>query len=225
MVGKLFGKPIGKNTPLLKRYKQLRKLGLKLSEEIPEIYGLEKSLPYIVRVMGLGQMQNIMLESEEEINFLMDFYLHEYQENGQTLIDRYRADHPEADDLVIAYLDAAQASYTSLFKVIAVNPIEKTVTLSDLLNRSDETLTVININFSQTAKPGYVLFSRLLPYADFNAFSGMYAGFPDGGDRALLKRYKVMKKRVKSDRDSVQRFVACFKLNRVLGMESATRQV
>ena len=108
-----------------------------------------------------------------------------------------------------------------MFKVTAANPAESSLTFSDLLNPS-ETLTVINVNLSQTAQPGYVLFSRLLPYAGFNAFSGMFAVFPGDADRALLKRYKALKKRVKSDRESVQRFVACFKLKRVLGEEIYT---
>ena len=150
---------------------------------------------------------------------MIDFYLHEYQENGQTILERYRTDHPEIDQLVTAYIDAAQASYTSLFKIISTHPSESSLQVADLLNPSEEPLTAININLSQTATPGQILFSRLLPYENFNAFSGMYAVFPSGDDRALLKRYKVMKKRIKSDQESVQRFVACFKLNRVLGKE------
>ena len=214
----MFHKQASENSPLLKEYNQLRNVSKRLSEEIPEIYGLDKSLTQIIRIMGIGRSGTIVLESEEEVNFMIDFYLHEYQENGQTMLDRYRTDHPEIDQLVTAYIDAAQASYTSLFKIISTHPSESSLQVADLLNPS-EPLTVININLSKTAKPGHILFSRLLPYENFNAFSGMYAVFPSGGDRALLKRYKVMKKRIKSDRESVQRFVACFKLNRVLGKE------
>ena len=46
----------------------------------------------------------------------------------------------------------------------------------------------------------------------------MYGILDEGSNRGLLKRYKVMKKRIKPDRDSVQRFVACFKINRILGI-------
>ena len=63
-----------------------------------------------------------------------------------------------------------------------------------------------------------MIFSRLLPYDEFNTFSGMYGILDEGSNRGLLKRYKVMKKRIKPDRDSVQRFVACFKINRILGI-------
>ena len=211
-----------KKSPFYDHYSQLRDLGKRLSEEIPQIYGLEKAIPKVTRVLGISHGKNIVLESDEELNFIIDFLLHEYEENGQTLLNRYREDHPDADSLTLEYLNAGKNSYTSLFKVISTQPAEMSLTISDLLNPSDETLTVLNINLSKTAKPGYVMFSRLLPYAEFNGFSGMFAVFEPGGDRALLKRYKVMKKRVKSDRDSVQRFVACFKIQRVIGMESRT---
>ncbi len=206
----------------LQEYKQLRHVGMHLSDEIPRLYGLDESLPKITRVLGVGQGRKLILENEEEINFLIDFYLHEYLSNGQTMLARYRAEHSELKPIEIKYLDAAQDSYTSLFKVTAVNMKESSVTVIDLLSSSDEPISVTNINLSKTAKLGYIIFSRLLPYDTFNAFSGMFAIFEEGSDRSLLKRYKVMKKRVKSDRESVQRFVACFKINRVLGLTVLT---
>lgn len=217
-----FGRKAEEKSPFYDHYNQLREVGKRLSVEIPQAYDLEKAVPTITRTLGIGHGKNIVMESEEELNFFIDFLLHEYQENDQTLLERYRADHHEADSLLVEYFDAGKNSYTSLFKVIATHPEEMSLTFSDLLNPADETLTVLNINLSKTAKPGYVVFSRLLPFADFNGLSGMFAVFEPGGDRALLKRYKIMKKRVKSDRDSVQRFVACFKIQRVIGMEIRT---
>jgi hypothetical protein len=217
-----FARQPEKKSPFYSHYIQLREIGKRLSEEIPKAYDLEKAIPAIVRILGIGNGKNIMMESEEEINFFIDFLLHEYKEKGQKLLERYRVDHPEADSLTAEYLEAGKNSYTSLFKVIDTQPKEMSLTLSDLLNPTAEALTVLNINLSKTAVPGGVVFSRLLPFAEFNGFSGMFAAFEPGGDRALLKRYKVMKKRVKSDQESVQRFVACFKLQRVIGIDIRT---
>ena len=58
-----------------------------------------------------------------------------------------------------------------------IDPTESTVTVVDLLNPSSPPLEVINVNLSRTGDTGYIIFSRLLPYEDFNAFSGMYAVF------------------------------------------------
>jgi hypothetical protein len=207
----------------LNQYNELRRVGMQLSEDIPKIYSLEESFPQIIRMLGIGQGRQIFLEKEEEINFIIDFYLHEFLSNGQTILERYRADYPDLKPIEIVYLDAAKASYTSLFKITGVNPTESSLTVLDLLSSSDQPLSIINVNLSKTAEPCYVIFSRLLPNEQFNTFSGMYAVFDEGNDRALLKRYKVMKKRVKSERESVQRFVACFKLNRLLGVTIRTR--
>jgi hypothetical protein len=203
----------------LKQYQKLREVGKRLSAEIPKTYGLEESLPGITRILGIGHGKNVFFENEEEVNFLIDFYLNEFLSNGQTMVERYRADQNRLTPIEIAYLDGAKASYTSLFKVTEVNPKESSLTVIDLLGSSEQPLSILNINLSKTAKSGYIIFSRLLPYEGFNAFSGMYGIFRDTNDRALLKRYKIMKNRVKSDRESVQRFVACFKLNRTLGIE------
>ena len=207
----------------LREYEQLRHIGMDLSQEIPKLYDIGADLPAIIKLLGIGHGKKLVLESKEEINFLIDFYLHEFLSDGQTMLERYRADYPDLDKLEIAYLDAAKASYTSLFKVTELNPKQNTITVVDLLSPSDQPLSVINVNLSKTAKANYIIFSRLLPYEKFNAFSGMFAVFNESSDRSLLKRYKVMKNRIKSDRESVQRFVACFKLNRTLGIPIKTQ--
>jgi len=56
----------------LKQYNELRRVGKRLSEEIPETYGLKESLPEIIRVLGIGQGKQLILENEEEINFMID---------------------------------------------------------------------------------------------------------------------------------------------------------
>jgi hypothetical protein len=219
----IFGKRKKTENPQLEQYQQLRKIGLFLSQELPKKYALQDAIPRIIRLFGIGQGRNIILESEEEFNFIIDFYLHEYEEHNQTPLERYRADTPQADELTVSYLDAAKASYTSLFQIIEIDSEHGNLTVKDLLN-PPAILTVLNVNLSRTAMPGLVIFSRLLPYAEFNAFSGMFAAFATE-ERALLKRYKVMKNRIKSDRESVQRFVALFKLNRTLGVPAETKGV
>jgi hypothetical protein len=154
----------------------------------------------------------------------LESYLHEYLENGQTPLERYRGDHPEADESLVEYLDAGKESYTSLFKVIDCNPAMATLTLRDLLNK-DSIVTVLNVNLSQSAEPDYLIFSRLIPFEDCNAFSGMFAIFPPKEEWGVLMRYRNMKKQVKSKQESVQRMVAMFKLNRILGIEARTRVI
>jgi hypothetical protein len=216
----MVGKSKDRHQENIRQYEQLRSMSMRFSKEIPKLYGMDNFMSEIIQTFGVRQGKQIILESESEMDFMMDFYLHEILSNGQTLLERYRADTPNLGALETHYLDAAKASYTSLFKITGVNPAAGTLTIVDLLSSSDATIEVINLNLSRTASPDYIIFSRLLPYGEFNAFSGMYAVFDEKNERSLLKRYKVMKKRVKSDRDSVQRMVACFKMNRILGIQA-----
>jgi hypothetical protein len=45
----------------LKQYNQLRRVGMRLSEEIPKTYGLEESLPKIIRFLGIGEGRQLFL--------------------------------------------------------------------------------------------------------------------------------------------------------------------
>lgn len=209
----------------LKRYHRLRETGIDLSGKIPEACSdFDTVLPKIARTLGMSKGNQVLLEDEEEINFLIDFCFFEaLSVDTPTMAEQYAAATANLTELEQTYLAAGKQSYTSLFKVIETQPAANSLVTVDLLSESDEPISILNVNLSKSAQPGHVIFSRLLPYEDFNAFSGMFAAFRDLSDRFLLKRYHIMKKRVKSDRDSVQKFVACFKLHRRFGMTVRTR--
>ena len=88
MFGKMFHKQASENSPLLKEYNQLRNVSKRLSEEIPEIYGLDKSLPQIIRIMGIGRSGNIVLESEEEVNLGASHFCKNMREESKLRLRR-----------------------------------------------------------------------------------------------------------------------------------------
>ncbi len=109
-------------------------------------------------------------------------------------------------------------NYLSLFKVIEVNPTEAKVCLSNLLGEPQQ-VEIIDLGLSQTGQPGLLIFTRIIPFSDFNMTSGMFAIFPNSSEKTLLKRYKLKMKKVKSNKESVQLFVSFFHLNRTEGLE------
>ncbi|UXE58375.1 MAG: hypothetical protein KA717_20015 [Woronichinia naegeliana WA131] len=184
-----------------------------------------QSLKVVGKLLGITEGTTVVLDSEEELNFVMDFSIFEYQVEGKNFVQRYQEDETAKKTEIETEILAAQGlSYTSLFKITETDPVNATVTLSDLLNNNQE-LKIININLSQTAYPGLLIFTRIEPFADFNAASGMYALFPEVSERSLLKKMKIMMRKVKSDVESVQRFVAFFKLNRKEGLMTKTAEV
>jgi hypothetical protein len=53
-------------------------------------------------------------------------------------------------------------------------------------------------------------------------YSGMFCAFHQSYERALLKEYKSKMKKVKSDIESQQRFMAFYKLSKTKGIETMT---
>ena len=209
----------------IRKYQQYRGIAQKLSEKVIEKFTDNQSLKVVGKLLGITEGKTVMLDSEEELNFVMDFSIFEYQVEGKNFVQRYQEDETaKKTEIEMEILTAQSLSYTSLFKITETDPVNATITLSDLLNNNQE-LKIININLSRTAYPGLLIFTRIEPFADFNAASGMYALFSEVSERSLLKKMKIMMRKVKSDVESVQRFVAFFKLNRKEGLMTKTAEV
>ena len=207
--------------PLLKKYKQYRNLGKDFCQEIIEKFTDKHSLLAVSKLMGIGQGETFVLDSEEEVGFIMDFSLFEYQVKGKTFLQRYKEENPELNEDEANLLEAQLLAYSSLFKIMETDPANAIVVLNDILN-DDKEVKIIDINLSRTGRLGLLMFTRIVPFPDFNMTSGMFCLFPENSQRSLLKRYKIMKKKVKSDNESIQRFIAFFKLNRKEGLDLKT---
>lgn len=206
---------------LIEEYKKYRNEAKKLSEIILAKYNDGQSLDTVTRLMGIRHGKSIIVDSDEELNFIMDFSLYEYRVDGKNFLERYQLSNPELNPNESNVLTAKLSAYTSLFKFIDTDPASATILLSDLLNNGKEVI-LMDTNLSQTAKPGYSMFTRLVPFNDLNMSSGMFCVFPETYERALLKEYKSKMKKVKSDIESQQKFMAFYKLSRTKGMDTMT---
>jgi hypothetical protein len=206
---------------LIDKYKQYQKVGRDLTQKVFQEFSDSPSIRAVGKSLGIWQGGTLVLESEEEFNFIMDFSLFEYLVKGKNFIQRYQEKISELEPKESEFIKAQLSSYTSLFKIMETEPDDARVTLGDIFNDGQE-VKVININLSQTAQPGLLVFTRILPFPEFNMTSGMYCFFSETSERYLLKRYQTMSKKVKSEIESVQRFIAFFKINRRKGLEIIT---
>ncbi len=202
---------------IVKKYKQYRKVGKDLVQKILEKFLDNQSLRFAGRLMGIMQQKTFMLEEEEDMDFVMDFCLFEYQVNGKPFCQRYQEEVFTLDEIEARIIQANLLAYSSLFTILETDPENASITLSDLFNDGKE-IKIIDINLSQTSQAGILIFTRIVPFADFNMTSGIFCVFPANSERALLKKVKIMMKKVKSEIESVQRFVAFFKLNKKQGL-------
>ena len=162
---------------LISKYKQYRKIATDLTDKIAEELTTPEDLRAVGRLMGILREKTFVFESEEEFNFLNDFRLFEYLSDGKNFIQRYQEKEYQLDEKQTEVINASILSYTSLFKIIKADPESATITLNDLLNNEQE-IEIININLSQTAQIDLLIFTRIMPFSDFNMTSGMFCLSP-----------------------------------------------
>lgn len=203
---------------LIDKYKTYRKIGKKLNHKIMDSYLDRSILMKSARLLGIVHGDTLMFDSENETIVLTDFALNEYKVNNKNTIEIYRERIGWQNEIEKDTLDALLSSYTSLFKVASISKLENTLVLRDILNKRDN-IKLIDIALSKSAISGLLLFIRLVPFKNFNITSGISFVFSGDLEEYLLRKYKKLDKKIKSDSNSIKRFVSFFKLNKTDGME------
>ena len=90
--------------------------------------------------------------------------------------------------------------------------------MTDLLRDDADEIRVTDVNLSETAEPGLLLFFRLLQYEEFNTTSGISFPFPPDENDRLLGEYADRADTVDAKPESLRRFVAFFDLYREYGI-------
>ncbi len=203
----------------IKKYETYRKIGMELNHRIIDSCLDRDVLMKSAKLLGIvGGGDIFIFDSEDETSVLMDFALNEYRLNNKNTIEVYREKMDWRNEIERDILDALLSSYTSLFKVTSISESENTLLLDDILNKKGN-IKLIDIGFSKSGMPGLLLFIRLVPFKNFNMTSGIAFVFPGELERYLLRRYKKLSKKVKSDSDSIKRFISFFRLNKTDGIE------
>ena len=201
----------------LERYQRYREQGRELHSKIFDAYLDRDIIDETAQLLDLDREGDVLMyETEEEQSVHMDFILHEYRQNGITLVERYRETNAADSELEREMLDALIHSKTSLFRVTSVDPSQSHVVLEDLLN--DEDIELTDQNFSRTASPDVLLFLRLVCFDDLAMTSGLSFAFPSDLEDHLLTVYnRVLEKTTRPP--SMSRFIAFHKLNRKYGRD------
>ena len=164
------------------------------------------------KLLGVLRKKQLMLKSENEINLIVDFAIHDYYVEEKNAMQLFLEEHqsafsPEETEVVQALLN----SYTSLFSVEAVDPSKCTLELQDCLNPDLAPAVLTDIGLSQSFDPELLLFTRVLMFENFNISSGDAFAFDFEIAEVLLKRYaKKLQKFPKLPEDT-KRFLCFFK--------------
>jgi len=153
----------GENPPMdrsaiLTDYKTLRSKGLELNKSLVELLSKE-DIHTAARRLGVLHRNTLVLETEGDLSVLMDYALHDIFHDGLNAIGRYLRDTPPpggSDELRI--LHSLQKSRHSILQVKSRIP---GLGVEALEGDARTPIALVDIGFSQTAKPGKALATRL----------------------------------------------------------------
>jgi len=203
----------------LERYRRYRGVGQELNTKLLRECTDREAILESAQLLGIERDGDaILYDAESHTNVHYEFLLNEYRQNGQTAVEQYYAQERWESDVEHTILEALLEAETSLFKVTAVDGSDKHLIVTDLLSDDDNELRVTDVNLSETAEPGTLLFFRLVSYDEFNMTSGVSFPFPADEEDRLLREYEHRADDVDSKLESVQRFVAFFDLYRDYGI-------
>ena len=205
-----------------KTYQTYRKTGTDLNHKILDFIKDDVALLHSAKALRMkGRGRQIVTESEDELSVLMEYMLHEYRDKktGKNAIERYQAAVGPENEMEAELLTGLLAGYTSLFRIEAVSSKTASLQLVDLFN-DEAPLTIMDINFSQSAQPGFLLFFRNIPMECFNKTSGTAFVFPSEEENFLLKESIRLRLLGDSPRAAAKRFQRFFRWNRQRGIET-----
>ncbi|WMJ80429.1 hypothetical protein RBU49_16735 [Clostridium sp. MB40-C1] len=198
--------------------------------ECQRILVATKIIPYInanikenvvlnsARILGmLDERGNIVPREEREMTYLLDFTIHEYKINGKSMIQIYRENVQSENELEEVILEALEKSYVSLFRVVNISTSKNLVFLKDVFNNV-KNVRLTDINCSQTGNTETLLFTRVLPFKEFNMTSGMVGAFQSVLENRLVREFnefnKELKEKYKYDSESTRMLISFFHFNR-----------
>lgn len=164
-----------KNSDLIDRYKDFRKvsiqLNMTLAKQVPK-----PAVPECGKRLGIAKAGALIINNDDEIAILYDYCLYHYRRADKTVIERHIESSPPAPDTPESILlQAMQNARYSVFRVVEIIPHQGAV-LHDLVR--DESLELVDIGLSSTGTPGLILAGRILPLPDFNMSSGTLIPLP-----------------------------------------------
>jgi len=198
-----------------KQYRRYRIVYGKLANKIVESLDAADLLVDAATALGLRRGRAIVVESESDLSVIFDFLLYELPWQGKTLVQRYYETRRPSDPVEQLLLAGMVTARTGLYQVEAVDKSHNHVLLQDV-GEKGRRITLTDINFSRTVVPGALLFFRAIQLPALLMTSGSVFAFPEDAYDSLTKRYR----RAWSNANSASRFVAMFKLNRRIGVQT-----
>jgi len=206
---------------VLRRYIQLRNVGLRLNHKIINRYASGDVIRNAARDLGIkiekrGGRRLMLFESNAEIHFLMDYIVHDYILRGKRLFELYEEEVGASDEVEAEILAAKKRSYVSLFEVNRKLPFSAQLYLTDLLG--NRKIRIIDFGMSLSVSVGTIIGFRLVPHKGFGMTSGTPLPFVGLHRREVMRGFQRIMDKLRLPTESARKYVAIFRLGRKYGI-------
>ncbi len=174
--------------PIVAQYRRHRTAGKKLNHKIIDAFMNDAVLDAAARALGLGKNKQLLLDSEDDLDVLMDYGLYEIPQGGQSLIARYASERGGGNRTERDLLEAMVKAQTGLFKVERVWEQRSQLNLREVVDGS-RVLSLIDVGFGQSPVEGYIFFFRPIVLSKFTMTSGIAFVFPETMEQTLIKHW------------------------------------
>lgn len=206
------------------QYMKIRNAGRALSEKLMA-KGVKDNTEFVAKKLGFWDHKNntLVMDMNRDTDVFAEYLIYQPNKKGNIVLDDFYESDVELSDLEEDFLEAMVDSFASLFTIEEVDPVNATMVIKDELDKDLKKYTLMDINFSQTAKVGFLMYGRLLPFEDIFMSSGLtfiyYAQYKDKMMNNLSSlRFKKRRKLTDSDM-----FILCHKKYNEYGIATETR--
>jgi hypothetical protein len=207
-------------------YLGLRKTIQALHDKIIGVLPKDKKvIMKAARQLGMVGGDAIVLESEDDSSYLMNFLLYENCVGGRPyIVDIYESEielSSEQEEI----LENMMESFSSIFEIEEIDRNSSSILLKDLLAKEKSLYRLTDINLSKTASNDIILATRLIKVREFYFTSGASFVFSKNKLARLMSdlsfaRFKKRGKFLASDL-----YVFLYRKSRGYGIEVRTEDV
>ncbi len=204
----------------IERYQKYRTEGQQLNSKLLDTLNNDELID-AGRTLGMIDDSNdeeiLYHEGELDMAIQSDFAIHEIEDDGATACERFYQAERWNKQIEREILEALQDSYTSLFEVVDADPDNSVLVLSDVLGIGEPRIELIDMNLSQTANSGALIFFRSVPLPEMTITSGFALPFEAVYKKHLISVYQQVIDKAGSRPDSVKRFYTFYRLYKKYG--------
>jgi len=206
-------------------YRAIRKVGMNLNNKILNSVSNKADMEYAGKLLGFLDGNKMIFDEDDETDVLMNYIIFEKNKKGKILLDNFYDSEIELDDLEEEILEGLINSYASLFEVTEIDKENCILTFSDFYSNKEQTYKVIDINFSQTAQIGGLIYTRLIPVRDIYMSSGVHFGFNSSQKQRLLSDISFLRFKTSKKLSSSDLYVHLYKKSKLYGIKAIMHEL